>query len=199
MFIDIATVHTCSIRSVNAFTVYHSLKTTIPLSLFSLSDNHPIMTAAHSLKFDVFVITSFCSPQISLTATNLENFNTYPGMTSTTWCLLSCFEINKGVIIWCNLRLYIKSKVILHALFVDQRGLEDLQLQLFPNFTFQVKTCINKQLQTFASYSVTACSFVAMYSEQHCNVIIHTVSTRYSTTQVLQQQSSQRPQSAIHH
>lgn len=89
MFIDIATVHTCSIRSVNAFTVYHSLKTTILLSLFSLSDNHPIMTAAHSLKFDVFVITSFCSPQISLTATNLENFNTYPGMTSTTWCLLS--------------------------------------------------------------------------------------------------------------
>lgn len=84
MFIDIATVHTCSIRSVNAFTVYHSLKTTILLSLFSLSDNHPIMTAAHSLKFDVFVITSFCSPQISLTATNLENFNTYPGMTSTT-------------------------------------------------------------------------------------------------------------------
>lgn len=75
MFIDIASVHTCSIRSVNAFTVY---------SLFSLSDNHPIMTAAHSLKFDVFVITSFCSPQISLTATNLENFNTYPGMTSTT-------------------------------------------------------------------------------------------------------------------
>ena len=46
-------------------------------------------------------------------------------------------------------------------------------------------------MQTFASYSVTACSFVAMYSEQHCNVIIHTVSTRYSTTQVLQQQSSQ--------
>lgn len=74
-----------AIRSVNAFTVYHSLKTTIPLFLFSLSDNHPIMTAAHSLKFDVFVITSFCSQQISLTATNLENFNTYPGMTSTTW------------------------------------------------------------------------------------------------------------------
>lgn len=39
---------------------------------------------------------------------------------------------------------------------------------------------INQQLQTFASYSVTACSFVAKYSEQHCNVIIHTVSTRYS-------------------
>lgn len=76
----------------------------------------------------------------------------------------------------------------MHAvLSVDQRGLEDLQLQLFPNFTFQFKTCtcINQQLQTFASYSVTACSFVAIYSNQHCNVTIHTVST--PTTQVLQQ------------